>query len=107
LNDNFDANKSEWEALSVATEKAWNYKKVENAELPEKLFYGMEDQGYSGWNHVMRAQALINLQNNKGLPHLDADGVYGAKTVKMVKAIYGGDGRTITFENLKKLHGLM
>lgn len=105
MNDSFDNDRSDWKWEKMAG-KNWKMVEVEDAKLPEKLSYGDDDDAFEGYNHVMRMQALLNLQNNKGLPRLDTDGVYGANTVKMVKAIYGGDGKTVILNTLRKLHGI-
>lgn len=105
MNDNFANDRSDWKWEKMAG-KNWTMGLISDAKLPEKLSYGDDDDAFDGYNHVMRMQALLNLQNNKGLPRLDTDGVYGANTVQMVKAIYGGDGRTVTLPTLRKLHGI-
>lgn len=104
VNDEFDANRSTWEALTVAKQIPWKYKDVDTARLPEQLTYGMEDAAYDGWNHIMRAQSLLNVIE-RSTASLDCDGVYGAYTAAKVKKLFGGNGKTLTFENLKTLHG--
>jgi hypothetical protein len=102
VNDLFDSNESDWQWEKLA--KQWEFKTVEGARLPEKLLYGYDDDSYDGYNHVARAQALLNFQE-KAKP-LDLDGVYGANTVAKVKRVFGGDGKVITFDQLRKLHGI-
>lgn len=104
-NDDFDNNQSDWHWEKLVGKK-WKYVPVEGVKLPEALRMSDEDQAFDDWNHIMRMQALLNLQNNKGLPRLDTDGVYGAKTVQMLKAIYGGDGKTMDIAVQRKLLGI-
>jgi hypothetical protein len=104
LHDNEESTSTEWKALTVAELLAWNYRDVETARLPSALVFGMDDAGYGGWNHIMRAQALLNIIERTS-PSIDCDGVYGAYTTQKVKKLFGGTGKTLTFENLKTLHG--
>lgn len=104
VNDKFDKNTSDWEALTVAEQLPWDYEEVEGAKLPRLLKYGMEDQAYGGWNHIVRAQALLNIQDNT-LPDLDPDGVYGAKTAQKAAKVFKTNGRVMTIDNLCLLHG--
>lgn len=101
-NDLFDSNTSPWSWENVA--KQWDFKTVEGARLPEQLLFGYDDDSYDGYNHVARAQALLNYQDKKN--PLDLDGVYGANTVAKVKKVFGGNGKVLTFDNLRKLHGI-
>ncbi len=102
VNDLFAKNQSDWEWEKLA--KQWTFKTVEGARLPEQLLFGYDDDAYDGYNHVARAQALLNFQD-KSNP-LDLDGVYGANTVAKVKKVFGGNGKVITFDQLRKLHGI-
>lgn len=104
VNDNFDKNTAHWEWEKELSEKAHKLITVTGAKLPESLVFGMEDTGYTGYNHVSRAQALLNYLDRKN--PLDIDGVYGAYTTQKVKKVFGGNGRTLTLENLRKLHGI-
>jgi hypothetical protein len=104
VNDKFFKNISDWSWERIMLDR-WEYKSVEGARLPSKLSYGLEDEDFDGWNHISRVQALLQVLD-KTLPPLDLDGVYGAKTVQKVKKVFGGSGKTLTFENLKVLHGL-
>jgi hypothetical protein len=104
VNDNYANNKSEWH-WEKAMGRTIKYVDIPNAKLPE-LQFGDEDAAHDGWNHVMRVQALLNLQNKTDLDRLDTDGVYGARTVQMVKALYGGTGKALPIEIMKKLYGL-
>lgn len=104
VNDLFDNNTSPWEWEKLVAE-TWKYKKVEEAQLPELLKYGQEDAMFDGWNHIVRVQALLPVFA-KGEEALEFDGVYGAKTTQMVKKVFGGNGKVLTFEAIKKLHGL-
>lgn len=102
VNDKFDNNQSPWSWQNVA--KQWDFQTVEGARLPKQLLYGYDDDAYDGYNHVARAQALLNYQD-KNNP-LDLDGVYGANTIAKVKKVFGGNGKVLTFDNLRKLHGI-
>lgn len=104
VNDNFDKNTTKWDWEKELSEKAHKLVTVKDARLPESLVFGMDDDGYSGMNHVSRAQALLNYLDRKD--PLDIDGVYGAYTVKKVKTVFGGTGRVLTLANLRKLHGI-
>lgn len=63
------------------------------------LKYGMNDDDYAGPNMVTRLQLLLNAG-------LTIDGVYGDKTAEVVKARCGGDGKTVEFDEWRKLLGL-
>lgn len=104
VNDDFDNNNAFWRIGSMAEEMDWNYREVDGAKLPNTLQYGMEDAGFKGWNHIGRMQALLNYQE-RSLPALDMDGVYGAYTVKKAAKFFKTNGKTVTFEQLKTLHG--
>lgn len=103
VNDLFDDNTSpwHWEALVAREIK---YVGV-NTKLPEKLMVGDEDGNQGGWNHVARAQVLANWLDGKSAD-IDPDGVYGPATAAKFAKIFGGNGRTLTLAQIKKLHGL-
>lgn len=102
VNDNFDNNAKAWEW--ELSQKSRKFVTLANASLPESLAFGEEDAAYDGYNHVSRAQALLNYLDRPN--PLDIDGVYGANTVQKVKKVFGGTGRIITLPNLRKLHGI-
>lgn len=102
VNDLFDRNTSPWSWQNVA--KQWDFQTVEGARLPKQLLFGYDDDSYDGYNHVARAQALLNFQERAN--PLDLDGVYGANTVAKVKRVFGSNGKILTFDNLRKLHGI-
>jgi hypothetical protein len=104
VNDNFDKNTSDWEALTVAEQLPWDYEEVNNAKLPKELKYGMEDAAYGGWNHIGRTQSLLNYME-KTLEPLDCDGVYGAYTVKKAAKFFKNNGKVMTIDDLCLLHG--
>lgn len=103
VNDLFDDNESDWhwEALVARTLTMTPV----DTELPELLMVGDDDDGWGGYNHIGRAQALANWLE-RSLPPLDTDGVYGAKTAKKLAKIFGGDGRKLPVVDHKKLLGL-
>jgi hypothetical protein len=103
LNDKYESNRTIWKGFGPVLD--WSYREVEGARLPEKLEMGMEDIAYNGWNHICRVQALLPILA-PGKELLDTDGIYGAKTAMMVKQVFGGNGKILTFENIKRLHGL-
>ena len=80
VNDKYDANSSDWKWEAMD----WTYTTL-SGKLP-KMRKGDEDAAHSGWNHVGRAQALINWLEHT-LPPLDADGVYGAKTAQKLAKV--------------------
>jgi hypothetical protein len=87
---------------------AWNlggkkmkYEELKGYGLPI-LTAGMDDADYDGYNGVVRAQALLNVQGQK----LALDGVYGPKMVAAAKAEFGGDGKRIDQAEWVKLAGL-
>lgn len=83
VNDNFDNDQSDWKWEKLV---AREIKYVEiNGKIPE-LMLGDDAADISGFNHIIRAQALINLLDNS-LPDLDIDGVYGAKTAKKLARV--------------------
>lgn len=97
MNDRYDNNTSEWK-LEDDVSRVLVYKTIEG-QLPE-LQTGDEDAAFAGWNHVGRAQALINWIDST-LPDLDPDGVYGAKTAAKLKVIMSG--KTASSTNGTKL----
>jgi hypothetical protein len=105
VNDKFDNNPSYWQGLMPEETVSWKYKEVPDARLPEELRYGMEDDTFLGWDHILRVQALLPCLA-PGSERLELDGVYGANTAAMVRKVFGGTGKILTFENIKRLHGL-
>lgn len=102
VNDNFDKNITPWEwELNQKTRKLVT---VDNAKLPESLVFGEEDAAFTGYDHIVRAQALLNVLDRP--KPLDLDGVFGANTVQKAKKVFGGTGRTLTLAHLRKLHGI-
>lgn len=84
VNDLFDDNTSDWHWEKLVARSQVNYTEM-SGKLPE-LIQGDDDDAISGWNHIVRAQALMNLLE-KSLPDLDIDGVYGAKTSQKLAKI--------------------
>lgn len=72
------------------------YIKLDGFSLPE-LHQGDDDSQFSGWDHVMRAQRMLNVAS---------DGNYGPKTSAAVKARGFGDGKTINLAVWTNLYGL-
>ncbi len=103
VNDEFDNDQSDWYWEKMA-QPTFEYQEFD-AKLPKKLMYGNDDAQFGGWNHVGRTQALLNFMDNK-LPDLSIDGVYGANTVQKVKAVFGTAGKVLTFDQIRKLHGV-
>lgn len=101
VNDNFKANTAAWDWKEMPLKK-WNYVEVQGVKIAE-LNFGDDDDAYDGYAQVARAQALMNWIHKGN--DLDVDGVYGANTVQKVKAIWGGNGRTLTVDNIRKLKG--
>lgn len=102
VNDNFDNDKSPWNWERLV-DREWEYTKVGDTYLPA-LQFGDDDQSHTGWNHVGRAQALLNYFERKD--PLDFDGVYGAYTRDKVKRVFGGNGMTLPIGDMRKLHGI-
>lgn len=103
VNDLFDNNQSDWSWEKMAV-RPITYKEVDG-KLPETLMLGQEDDNQDGWNPIMRVQALANLLD-RTLPNLDPDGVYGAVSARKFGKIFKTNGRTLTFANIKQLHGI-
>lgn len=61
------------------------------------LRLGDNDDRFPGWNHIQRAQKLLDVA---------ADGDYGPKTAQAVKALGFGNGRTIDLPVWVSLYGL-
>ncbi len=78
VNDRFKANRADWK-WEEDVSRTLIYKQM-NGSMPE-LQIGDEDSEFDGFNHVIRAQALINALE-RSLPALDAYGVYGTKTAQ-------------------------
>jgi hypothetical protein len=104
VNDNFDRNTAKWSWEPMAAQQWKTADLPTGSKLPTELTFGMEDAGFEGYDHIVRAQALLNLHHRAD--PLDLDGVYGANTAAKVRKVFGGNGRTITFGNLRKLHGI-
>ncbi len=104
VNDAFDNNQSPWRIEAVA--KHWEFETVEGARLPKQLLYGYDDAAYDGYDHVGRLQSLLNFQDRKRNKPLDMDGVFGANTALKVRQLFGGTGKVVTFDQLRKLHGI-
>lgn len=102
VNDKFDDNTSDWhwEALVARTLK---FETFSTRLAPLQL--GDDDDMWSGYNHVARAQVLANWLDGS-VADLDVDGVYGPNTARKFAKIHGGDGKHLTVPMLKKMHGL-
>ncbi len=104
VNDLFDDNTSDWYWEKLMARTIPYVALPTGAKLPT-LQFGDEDDNQDGWNHVGRAQALANWINGS-VADIDCDGVYGKDTVAKMKAIFGGDGKKLTIENMRTLHGI-
>ena len=105
VNDLFDNNRSDWhwEALVARTLTMTTI----TSKLPEHLQVGDDDDLWTGYNHIARAQALANWMDNS-TPDVDTDGVYGPKSAaKFGKALKTSTLNKITTAQLKQLHGLV
>lgn len=102
VNDNYENDQSNWKWENDVA-RTIVYKDIPGAKLPE-LAYGDEDAAQDGWNHVGRAQGLLNFQEKK--EPLDIDGVYGAKTKAKVARVFGTNGKTLSIDLMKKLYGI-
>lgn len=105
VNDRFDDNRSDWhwEALVSRTLTMTTV----TTKLPEHLQVGDDDDMWSGYNHIARAQCLANWLD-RSTPALDVDGVYGPHTAaKFGKALKTGTLTRLTTAQLKQLHGLV
>jgi hypothetical protein len=102
VNDNYDNNQSDWEWEKLVARQIPNVK-VDGIEVPQ-LQFGDEDEADAGWNAIGRAQVLANWLDNS-VADIDPDGVYGAKTAAKFKAIFGGNGKKLSTEQWRKLHG--
>ncbi len=99
MNDRFDKNTADWKWEDEVA-RVLEYKDI-TGKLPE-LQTGDEDGAFPGWNHIGRAQALLNWIDNS-LPDLDCDGVYGARTaVKLRKVMAGKPGTTTNGTKLRE-----
>lgn len=103
VNDNYDNDQSDWKWEKLVARQI-PYADVTGAKLP-LLQLGDDDGAQDGWNHVGRMQTLANWQD-KTVPDIDPDGVYGPATAKKIKAIFGGDGRKLSLEQMRKLYGI-
>jgi hypothetical protein len=97
VNDKHENDNSAWNLGG----KKMQYEELHGFGLPI-LTAGMDDADYDGYNGVVRAQALLNVQGHK----LDLDGNYGPKMTAAVKAEFGGDGKRIDRTEWVKLAGL-
>lgn len=105
VNDKYDANRADWK-WEARVERAQKNVKVAT-ELPESLVLGDDDDMFTGYNHIGRAQALANWLDNT-TADVDTDGVYGPLTaVKFGKALKVGRLNRLTTAQLKQLHGLV
>ncbi len=102
VNDKYASNKSDWKWEPVANEIPMV--KLDGVWVPQ-LKLGHDDAMDEGYNHVKRAQVLANWLDNKRVD-LDVDGVYGAGTAAKFAAIFGGNGKALTTEQWRKLHGI-
>ena len=102
INDDFDKNTSDWD-WETMPQKKWPYEKQDDVSITP-LKYGDDDDAFEGYEQVGRAQALLNWIK-KG-DDIDVDGVYGAYTAQKVKAVFGGTGKVLTVENIRKLKGI-
>jgi hypothetical protein len=97
VNDKHESDNSAWNLGG----KMYKYEELKGYGLPI-LTAGMDDADYDGYNGVVRAQALLNVQGQA----LKLDGVYGPKMVAAAKAELGGDGKRIDTADWVKLAGL-
>lgn len=100
VNDRFDDNTSDWhwEKL-VARTIVWE--SAGEVRLP-LLQLGDDDDAMEGYNRIGRFQVLANWMDHT-IPDVDPDGVYGPKTAAKFKAIFGGDGKKLAMEHMKRL----
>jgi hypothetical protein len=104
-NDKYDANRADWK-WEARVERAQKNVKVAT-ELPEALVLGDDDDMFTGYNHIGRAQALANWLDNT-TADVDTDGVYGPLTAaKFGKALKVARLNRLTTAQLKQLHGLV
>lgn len=103
VNDKYDDNESDWQWEKLVAREI-PYVDVPGASLP-LLQYGDDDGAQDGWNHVGRAQVLANWIDHE-IADVDVDGVYGPGTARKFAAIFGGDGKKLTLEQIKQLHGI-
>lgn len=103
VNDKYDDNESDW-AWEKLVARTIKYVDVPGAQLP-LLQLGDDDGAQDGWNHIGRTQVLANWQD-KSIEDIDPDGVYGPATAKKLKAIFGGDGKKLTLDQMRKLYGI-
>jgi hypothetical protein len=105
VNDKYDANRADWK-WEARVERAQKNTKI-TSELPEALVLGDDDDMFTGYNHIGRAQALANWLDNT-TADVDTDGVYGPLTAaKFGKALKVGRLNRLTTAQLKKFHGLV
>jgi hypothetical protein len=97
VNDKHETDNSPWNLGG----KQFQYEELGGFGLPI-LTAGMDDADYDGYNGVVRAQAMLNVQGQK----LKLDGVYGPLMVAAVRAEFGGDGKRIDRPFWVKLNGL-
>lgn len=104
VNDNFNNNESDWKWEKIVARKQIPEVKQDGIMIPQ-LRLGDDDAMDDGYNHVKRVQVLANWLDGK-IADIDVDGVYGAKSAAKFKAIFGGDGRTLSTAQWRKLHGV-
>lgn len=104
VNDLFNDNESDWHWEHFMARKL-EYATI-TTTLPANLQVGDEDVMFTGYDHIGRAQALANWLDGSS-PDIDIDGVYGPVTAqKFAKALKHGNGRKLSLDDLRKLHGL-
>jgi len=103
VNDDYDNNTSDW-AWEKLVARQIPEVEVEGLKIPQ-LQLGDDDAVDDGYDHVIRVQVLANWIDKK-TPALDPDGVYGFKTADKFKAIFGGDGKKLSTDQWRKLHGI-
>jgi hypothetical protein len=81
--------------------KMHTYDNLAGLGLPE-LAAGQNDDDYTGYRGIARAQALLNYLG----ANLATDGDYGPATTAAVKRVCGGDGKTIRKNQWITLAGL-
>lgn len=93
VNDNFKNNTSNWE-WEEDMPRTRTFSQM-NGSMPDMEIRD-EDSEFDGFDHVIRAQALLNVLE-RTLPPLNIDGVYGVKTAqKLAKLQKTREAKTTT-----------
>lgn len=100
VNDSHHSNLSKWK-LSM-TLKNHTLLTLDDYSVAE-LRQGDSDSDFNGSYMVVRLQTLLTMKGHK----LTADGDYGPATAAAVKAMFGGDGKTVTLPQWASLSGLV